>query len=379
MNYPRKNGFDPKYFLKIFFQLVQLDGVSLHEKPVADYIRKFLSHYHIPVFEDEAGIKSGGNSGNLIALVHPPGQTTTQPHFALMAHMDTVVSTAGVHPRVRDGRIESDGTTILGADNRAGIALILYLIHRLYQYSIPFQPFEVIFTIGEESGLYGSTYLDLTKVLSRTVYILDSSSDPGCFVVSSPSAVEFTLSFIGRPSHAGVNPEAGINAISMCGQFLHRFPVGRLNDSTTINVGFIQGGEGTNVVASDCQLKGEIRSFDPHDKEKFIHRLDTLAHEIASAFQGKYQLKVTEAFPGFSLPLDHPSIDRLVYFMKGIGLQPSPLQYPGASDANILNQRGITAIDLGIGAKNPHSVHEYITLSDLEVVSHLLFRMVTLP
>lgn len=361
--------------IQIFFDLISISAISKQEKPVADYIRAFLQQMKISIVEDQAGQMVGGNTGNLIAKIRPAGNTESI-QFCLTAHMDTVKPTSGIKPRIQDGRIVTDGKTILGADNRAGIALILYLVESL-QSTDSFLPFEVVFTIGEETGLYGSTHLDLKLLDSRVAYILDSSADPGSFVYAAPSAVDFTINFIGKASHAAVNPQDGINAISMAAHLIQNFSVGKVNNETTINFGKIEGGEANNIIPAQVTLSGEIRSFNKSHIDDLFQKLMSELHSTEKMFSGKCFLEREEAFPGFVLDQKTESIRRLISCFQVIGLKPQPLRYHGGSDANVLNNRGMVAIDLGIGAKNPHSYDEYIRLDHLLVMEQLLYQLVT--
>jgi tripeptide aminopeptidase len=366
---------DQERLIQIFFELVSINAVSKQEKPVADYIRTFLKKYHIPITEDQAGQKIGGTSGNLIARIHP--DTKTAPYqFSLAAHMDTVKPTTGVKPQIQNKKICSDGHTILGADNRAGIALILYLVESLKQLKT-YIPFQVVFTIGEETGLYGSTHLDIGQLESRTIYILDSSADPGSYVYAAPTAIDFTIDFIGKASHAAVNPQDGINAISMAAYLIEHFAVGKVNDETTINFGKINGGEANNVIPAKVTLTGEIRSFQTGHIENYFQELTKQLRDNEKTFAGKCFIRREEAFPGFILDQESKAVRRLVSCFKAIGLETKPLRYHGGSDANILNNRGLTAIDLGIGAKNPHANDEYIKIEDLSTIQRFLHQLVT--
>ncbi len=366
---------DTQRLIHIFYDLISISAVAKSEKPVADYIRRFLAELDIPVNEDGAGKKVGGNTGNIIAKIH---HSEADPvRFAFASHMDTVKPTNGIKPSLRDGRIVTDGNTILGADNRAGIAMILYTIENLKKMSIAHSPFEIFFTIGEETGLYGSTHLDLALLESRQAYILDSSADPGYFVFAAPGAIDFEVELQGKASHAAVNPEQGINAFSMAGDLIRNYPVGRVDEHTTINFGRIMGGEANNVVPPSVSISGEIRSFFPEKIDHHYDRLNFHLSEIRNKFAGDFSLQRQESFPGFVLELDIEPVQRLCAAYKKGQIQPNPIRYYGGSDANVLNNRGIAAIDLGIGAKNPHSVDEYIEVRNMEAIVRLLYHLVT--
>jgi tripeptide aminopeptidase len=351
---------------------VKINAVSKQEKPVAEFIAHFLQRLGVGIIEDCAGTIVGGNTGNIIAPV--PGASDRQP-IALLSHMDTVKPTTGIAPRINGERITSDGNTILGADNRAGIAILLYCIEYILEHELPHIPFEAVFTIGEETGFYGSSNLDLGKIRARQAFVFDSSAAPGSFVYSAPGAVGYNIDLLGRASHAAVNPAAGINAIAMAADLIHNFPIGQVDDRTTINFGTICGGEANNIVPPEVRLSIEIRSFDPDNISHYSQMLNTNLEEITKRYQGKYRQKEELSFPGFSLDLNHATIQRTGEIFSKLGLTPEPMRYHGGSDANILNNRGIHAINLGIGARNPHSVNEYIEIRDLIMMSRFCLEL----
>jgi tripeptide aminopeptidase len=358
--------------VKIFVDLISIDAVSGNEKPVADYISSFLGYYDIDIVEDCAGKASGGNSGNLIATIPGDGEHS---QVALMAHMDTIQSTWGVKPVITNEIIKSNGNTILGADNRAGIAIILYVVEQIKENSFKLPPFEVIFTIGEETGLYGSMHLELNRVKSKTIFILDSSASPGAYVLTAPYALEFEIDLIGQSSHAAVNPDNGVNAIKMAAEFVQRTRLGQIDDSTTINIGKILGGEANNLIPSKTNLTGEIRSLSKEIIQQQVLMLEKSLENIVAEYGGHFNISTAEAFPGYCLSEDSKMIQNLYKSMIKVGLEPLPLNYKGGSDANILNNRGLQAVNLGIGAKNPHSYDEYIKVADMTVMVNLVYHL----
>ncbi len=363
---------DQKHIIDIFLQLVKINAVSKQEKPVADFIAHFLERLGVGIIEDRAGAIVGGNTGNIIASVH--GDSGRQP-IALLSHMDTVKPTIGIAPRVTGERITSDGNTILGADNRAGIAILLYCIEYILEHNLAHIPFEAVFTIGEETGFYGSSNLDLNKIRARQAFVFDSSAVPGSFVYSAPGAVGYKIEFLGKASHAAVNPAAGINAIAMAADLIYNFPIGQVDDQTTINFGTISGGEANNIVPPEVCLSMEIRSFDANNISHYSQMLNTNLEEIAKRYRGKYQQTEELSFPGFTLDLNHATIKQTREIFSKLGVTPAPMKYHGGSDANVLNNRGIHTINLGIGARNPHSVNEFIEIRDLITMSRFCLEL----
>jgi len=357
-------------------ELACIDGVSLKERAVADFIKKRLQAVKIDVEEDDTAQKTGGNCGNLIIRMCPHNHDVGS--LVLMAHLDTVTSTKGLKPIQQNGLITSDGTTILGGDDRAGVALILYILEEIKTRSLRHRNFEVVFSVAEEIGLLGALNLDVSRLLSGEGYILDCSRKPGSYVTRTPTALYFRAEFIGRSAHAGVSPEKGINALSMVIEFLNNVPVGKIDDQTVANVGTIQGGTGTNVVPDKITICGEIRSLSQSRIASFQRAAEADALAIATKYGGQSTLTFSTGFEGFSLDTSVPTVKHLEDKIHLLGLTPHPLTYYGGSDANVLNQRGITAVTIGIGCNNPHSQDENIAIQDLVHSADLLMQLLSI-
>ncbi len=363
---------DRDRLVSTFLELVQINATSRHERPVVDFIKSKLARWQLPWFEDDAGKKIGGDAGNLIVTV----AGAEPPQLFLCAHTDTVRPTERLKPQLQNGIVRSDGTTILGADNRAGVAVLLYLLQEIAENGLPHRPFEIAFTVAEEVGLLGAANLDFERLQSPSGYIFDSSLPPGDYISVTPTALELKIDLIGKPAHAGVAPEKGINAVSMAAEVLARFPVGRVDHQTVANIGRIRGGEATNVVPGEVHMEGEIRSFNRSTLQKLVGDLQQALEEVSRRYGGRYRLEPTPHFEGFEIPEDHELTRRLKEKMRQVGLTPAGRLYHGGSDANIFNARGRTAINLGIGARNPHGNDEHIAVADLIATARLAMALV---
>jgi tripeptide aminopeptidase len=248
--------------------------------------------------------------------------------------MDTPRSTANVRPVLDGSRISSDGTTVLGVDNRAGFSVLLHTLAEHVRKGLPGN-FIVVFTVAEELGMYGAKHLDLSPYNVKTCFVFDCSKRPGTFIQSAVGSSLYTATFIGKTSHAGVAPEKGINAIKIAAHALSAVPVGRLSPTMTSNFGIISGGEATNVVPDRCTVEGEVREFDQRLTDGHVAMLRETFSRVTSET------------------------------LKSVGLSPNPISYLGGSDANMLNAQGIPAVNLGVGAQNPHGNDEFILLEDL--------------
>jgi tripeptide aminopeptidase len=293
-----------------------------------------------------------------------------------MAHLDTVSSTRSINPVLKSGLITSDGTTILGADDRAGVAVILHVLETLAALNGRHRSVQVVFSVAEELGMFGSSRLNSGLLKAREGYILDCSRPVGCYVARTPTAVDIQFEFTGKASHSGVAIENGINAISMALEVLADFPVGRVDPDTTANIGTIQGGTAVNVVPEKVTAKGEIRSFNPDRIEALKERLQKKSKVVAEKYRGKAKIDFTVGFKGFHLKPDLPVIKRLESVCQRLDISTDPLVYYGGSDANVMNGMGIQAVNLGIGVKNPHSKNEQIAMKDLVSITEVVTQLI---
>ena len=241
----------------LFLELVQIDSLSRREHDVALRIQREVESAGATCRFDSAGEKVRGNSGNLIAKI--PGNVAGAPPFLLAAHMDTVAPGEGVKPIVEGDVIRTDGTTVLGGDDKSGCAVICEVLHRLREMGIPHGPIEAVFTICEEIGLQGARNLDLALIAAKEGLVYDSDA-PGHLVIRAPSAVSIRFTVKGLEAHAGVAPERGLSAIKIAAAAIAAMRLGRIDDETTANLGVIQGGRAGNIVPGEVVVRGEARS-----------------------------------------------------------------------------------------------------------------------
>lgn len=365
---------DEQKLVTLFLELVKIDAVSLHERPVADFIKERLTSRGLEVEEDDAARKLNGSAGNLI--VRLPGEGDRQAPLLLLAHMDTVHPTAGVKPILADGVLRSDGSTILGVDNRAGVTLILALIEELIERRSRHRSLEIVFTVGEELGMLGAMALDFSRLEAQEGFVFDCTAAPGGYVASTPTAYDFKIRITGKPAHSAVAPEKGINALSMAAQVISGFPVGRVSDHSVANFGTIHGGTADNVVPDQVTLTGEFRSFQEAEIAAMRGQLIALCTEAEAHWGGRCEPAFMLSFQGFQFSPEVPLVQKLHGAFARAGITPVPLVYYGGSDANVFNQHGVKIINTGIGANAPHSTDEHIRPADMlkgyEILSHLI-------
>jgi len=354
-----------KNLVDLFLELVTIDGVSGNEREVADFIRKFLIKYDFSIKEDETFKLNGGNTGNLICKYGNGGK------LLLMSHMDTVSSTKDLKPKVTDDRIYTDGTTILGADDRAGIACILHSISKIIEKGVKLKDFTIVFTVDEERNLVGSSYLTPDRNIKMGI-VFDSHSRPGNFICQTYGCRDFRVKIKGKSAHAGIAPEKGINSIQIAAEAISKMKIGRIDKNTTANIGIITGGTAMNMVPAETELIGEVRSLVSEKVDEVIDDFRNKFEFAAHKFSGEIEFQSSWAFKPYNID-SRKDVRKLIQtVIEKAGLEPKASITAGGSDANNLNAKGIQAINMGIGAQNPHSVDEYILIEDLKNVAKII-------
>ncbi len=363
--------------IEYFLSLIKIDSESKNEKAVAEKLEKDLKELGAEVLFDKAQLKTGGNVGNLYAYITG---SINKPPILFCAHMDTVKPGNGINPQIKDGIITSDGTTILGADDKSGITEIIWAIKELKESGEKHAPVEILFTISEEIGLQGAKHLDYSLIRSKTGYALDSHH-VGRLSIGAPSQNSLKFVVRGKESHAGVAPEKGINAIRVAAEAIAAMPDGRIDSETTCNVGIIKGGKATNVVPNEVIIEAEARSHNKDKLKKVSDEMCQAFREVVKKFQvGKYktevEIKVKEEYQAFRLNekaevvvLAKDAAEKLdIEFKTEIG--------GGGSDVNIFNQHGLQMAVAGTGMDKVHTVDECIKISELEIGAKWILEII---
>lgn len=345
-----------------FIALVEIGSVSGREGNIRDYLVAEFGNRGLSLQEDQAGELLNGESGNLWVKI--PGNIEAEP-VLFSAHMDTVEPGEGIQAVIRDGVIKSNGSTILGSDDKAAIAAIMEAVDVLQENNLPHGPVELLFTVSEEQGLQGAKSFDFTQLNAAMAYVLDAGGDPGTIIIQSPCQNEIEYKVYGKPAHAGINPEKGINAIYAAAMALAKMPCGRIDQETTCNIGIIEGGKARNIVADYCQIKGEARSLIRAKLDDITELLkNTFINEVQK--QGaRAQVDIKFLYPEIRLSPQDRVVKIALKAMESIGLRPRMQSTGGGSDASIIHGRGIPCANLGIGMSNVHTCEEYIEVAHL--------------
>ncbi|MFA0731233.1 MAG: hypothetical protein LKKZDAJK_002015 [Candidatus Fervidibacter sp.] len=356
----------------LFVQLVQIDSGSENEAEIAQFLARRLEELGAEfVAVDEASKKLGGTGGNVFARFRG---TVNAPPILLTAHMDTVSPTKNLRLVRTDEQIATDGTTILGADDKAGIALILEAIQTLRERRLSHPPLEVVFTVREEKGLLGAKVFDKAQLRARYGLVVDGAGKPGDFIIGSPTHIRFEVTFIGKAAHAGLEPEKGRNAIAMGAAAIAAMSWGRLDSETTANVGVIEGGQAMNIVPDRCRLVGEFRSHDPQKIKRLVQRWQKTCQQVARRFGGKAELRMETTFEAVRLSPNEPILWAAMQAAKSLGLTPRLIRMGGGTDGNVFTAHGIRCLVLPTGGENYHSPQERLILRDFYLMGDLLVR-----
>ena len=356
-----------------FASLCRIDSPSGRERHCADWVTAELDGMGIGVEEDEAGAQVGSDAGNLLARI--PG---TAPNSLLIcAHLDTVPATAPIEPVIVDGGWENANEAILGADNKAAVAVALELVRRVI--SAPSPPevgIELLFTVCEEVALRGAKAFDHTKLVSRFGYVFDHASPIGEIVLASPTYYRIIADVHGRAAHAGIRPEVGRSAIAAAAKGIAAMRLGRLDPETTANVGTISGGTNANVVPEHCRIEAEARSLDRARAETVATEMIDHLQEAADAAECDLDVTVERMFEGYRTRPREPQVALAERALRGCGYEPRHIATGGGSDANALVAGGFTCTNLANGTERNHEPGERVSVDALEGMLEVAIALV---
>lgn len=348
--------------LNTFLDLVKIDSPSKKEGKIADYVIDRLKELGLCVTIDEAAKEIEGETGNIIAKL---SGNKNGPSLLFGAHLDTVEPGEGVNPLIKDGVIFSDGTTVLGADDKAGAAVILEAVATIKERGIPTGNIEFLFTVAEESGMLGAKNLDYSLISSRMGFVLDGDEQVGAIINHVPSRMDLKIEVIGKGAHAGSEPEKGVDAIQVAATAIARCRLGRIDEETTSNIGLISGGTAVNIVPEKVILEGEIRSRDKAKMARQLESIEEIFKETARNFGAKTEIKTEKSFDGCLIDENEEVVRLAIKSANQCGLFCQLVAAGIGSDMNILNQYGTKSLILGLGIKGAHTKEEHISIQDL--------------
>lgn len=363
-----------KRLLDTFLEYVQIDSETKNERAMGEKLMEDLKALGLEVHRDCAGEKFGSNGFNIHAFL--PGTIPGEPTI-MCAHMDTVVPGNGIKPIIEDGVIRTDGSTILAGDDKSGIAGIMEAVRTVKEQNLPCRDTEILFTIGEEGGMQGAKNLDYSLLKGKEAMVFDSSGDVGKILTCGPGQIKIFATIVGRSSHAGLAPEAGISAIQVAAKGIAKMNLLRIDEETTCNIGTLKAEYATNIVPEKAEFIAEVRS-------RSLDKLNAQADHIVGCLKEACEEMgaVLECNPmtnyvSFNVPNDDEIVKRCLASFERLGVEPVIAKGGGGSDANVMALHGIKAVVLSTGMAKVHTTSETLKIENLNKTAELVLDLMT--
>lgn len=362
----------PGGLLELFLALAAIPSPSGAERAVADLVLEHLRAAGLEPREDETAASAGAGSGCIHVAVEGAGRGTP---VLLCAHLDTVGVAGPITPLVADGVVRSDGTTILGADDKAAVAVLLHALADLAA-APPAGRVEVLFTTCEEVGLRGAKAFDVACSRAAAGFVFDSSGPLGQVITSAPAQKTLEAEFRGVAAHAGIEPERGRSAVVAAARAVAAMRLGRIDEATTANVGSIAGGHATNIVPERCVVRGEARSRQAESlAAQTAHMVEAIT-QAAAETGVDVTTSVRDEYQAFAVASDSLPARIAREALSRVGVPAEMVGTGGGSDANVLNARGMPTVNLSVGYEHVHTSYEYMPLDRLEQAYRLVHEIV---
>lgn len=361
--------------VRLFLDLCRINAPALLERDSVAFTRKYLADtVGLEVWEDDAACRIGGNANNLIARL--PGIKPGAPSIFFSAHFDTVEPTAGLKIEERDGVFYSASDTILGADDKAGMAPAIEAVHAIKESGEPHGDVYLLLTCAEEIGLLGAAAMEVETLGLDFGYVLDTGPPVGTYVTRTATHDKLDFKVIGRPAHAGKEPENGVNAIEVAAAAIAQMKIGRIGPETVANVGTIQGGTATNVVPAECVVHCEARSTNVDELDAQVDHMIKCFEAAAAQFGATVEVHHDRHYRNYDISPDQRVVQVGVEASRRLGMKPDLRTTLGGSDANVFNARGIPSIVLATGMKEIHTHNEHVSRKDLVDTARLALEII---
>ncbi|MEF9932536.1 MAG: M20/M25/M40 family metallo-hydrolase [Cetobacterium sp.] len=355
-----------------FLDMVKISSPSLKEREVGDYLINVLRELGLEVIEDNAGKMNNGNCGNIIGILKSPGKKKV----LFSAHMDTVSPCDKITPIVEGRVIKTDGTSVLGGDDKGGIASIIEMLRVIKENNIEHPEIIVVFSIAEEIGLLGAKSFEIEKYQPDCGFILDSSGKPGVAIVKAPYAAKGKITIIGKPAHAGISPENGINALTVAAHAITKIKLGRIDKETTSNIGIVKGGSAVNIVMPSIEMMYEARSLSGDTLKNLLAETMEIFESTVKEFGAEFKSDVEIGYDGFIISEDSPLIAEFKRACDKLGVEVKTLPSGGGSDTNVYNSKGVPCLNLAVGMSKVHTTEEFIVIDDMVDMAKILVEIV---
>lgn len=359
--------------VEAFLKYVQIDSPTKKEGNFARFISKELEDLGLEVYIDGAGEKVGSDTGNVIARLKG---TKDVPSILFSCHMDTVSPGEGIKPFIKDGVIYSDGTTVLGGDDKGGIAAVVEALRVIKENNIEHGPIEIAFSIFEEGGLFGAKNLEYDRLSSKLAFVLDSGGEIGEIVIKGPAQDKVNAKIFGRPAHAGVCPEEGISAIQVAASAINKMKLLRIDGETTANIGMIHGGVATNIVCPEIMINAEARSLNTEKLDRQTAHMVECFEKAAEEFGARVEIETERMYGPFVIDENDEIVKLVQRACANMGTETRLKSTGGGSDTNIFNGNGIKAVNLAIGERKAHTLEEHIRIEDLVKAARMVVETI---
>ena len=352
-----------------FINLCRVHGESRGESKTATAVEKLIKKIELTVEYEHVEHNFNGDTPNLIVRVNGD---IKGPTIMLSSHTDTVITGGEVDPIIDGDYIRSSGNTILGADDKAGITAIIEAIETAKEKDIPHYPLLLVFTAAEEVGLLGARYSKIGKGDADFGVVLDTGGPIGTIVNEAPFHDAYKIKVRGKSSHAGIDPESGINAIKIAAEIISKLPTGRVDEKTTSNIARIRGGVADNIVPELVTINGEIRSTSKERLENLLAEFNSIIDEYESA-----TFISEREYNGYHIDENSRVITELKRAATAIGATPRIIATGGGADANFFNERGLPTSVISCGMAKVHTHNEEIKIDDLIGASEMILALIT--
>lgn len=360
--------------VQLFKELCMVNAPALAERDSVEWTKKYLAQIPgIEIWEDEGGSKIGGNANNL--FVKLPGNKPGAKSIFLSAHFDTVEPTAGLVIEERDGVFFSSSDTILGADDKGGMAPAIEVVHALTESGDPHGDVYLLLSCAEEIGLRGAAAMELKDLNLDFGYVLDTGPPVGSYATRTATHDKLDIRIVGKPAHAGKDPEKGINAIQVMARAVEGMKLGRISEETTANLGMVQGGTGTNVVCAEVNIKAEARSTSIEDLDTQVEHMVTRFEEAARHYGAEVYIHHDRHYRSYTISSDAEVVRVGQAASRALGMEPTLRTTLGGSDANVFNAMGIPSIVMATGMEKIHTHEECISRQSLIDTARLAYQV----
>ena len=351
-----------------FIELIKINSESRNEKAIAETLAEQLGELGFSVHRLPVP-KAISNGFNIYARLDGNINDT----IAISCHMDTVNPGNYIEPMIENGVIRSKGDTILGGDDKSGIAAVMEAVRCIQADNRDHKTIELAFTVHEEGGLQGSKLFDMSYITANKAIVLDSGGAIGAIVTTAPGQQSLRITITGKPAHAGLAPEEGINALTVAADAITNMHLSRIDEETTANIGVVQGGQVTNIVMPSLYLAAEARSLNNTKLEhQTAHMIETFEH-AAAKHGAKISIESNRSYNAYHIEDNDPHVQSIMAVFTSIGLTPFTKSTGGGSDANVFNGNGLKTVNISTGMSKVHTTEEFITVDDMTKITEFMY------